>query len=135
MVRGAGPGLGTPQRSFWIRHKAGDGGRGLHQPSVAAAHYRQALAEGSSSALTARNLLQVLHGLAPEQALAELARWPQPLAPARLEGAQAAAALVAGLELVMGVEARRGATPPLQPPFLDQPPYVFIPALSPVLAV
>ena len=119
------PVLNHPQRSFWIQHKAGDARRGLHQPDVAAAHYRQALAEGSTSALTARNLLQVLHGLAPEQALVELERWPQPLAPARPEGAQAAAALVAGLELVEWLEARGWATPALQRRLLEQKLYGF----------
>ena len=114
------PVLLHPQRSFWIQHKAGDARRGLHQPDAAAAHYRQALAEGSTSALTARNLLQVLHGLAPEQALVELERWPQPLAPALLEGAQAAAALVAGLELVQWLQARNLATPALQRRLLEQ---------------
>ena len=123
------PVLNHPQRSFWIQHKAGDARRGLHQPEVAAAHYRQALAEGSTSALTARNLLQVLHGLAPEQALVELERWPQPLAPAQLEGAQAAAALVAGLELVEWLEARGWATPALQRRLLEQRLYGFQPVV------
>jgi len=121
------PVLHHPQRSFWIQHKAGDARRGLHQPEEAVAHYRLALAEGSTSALTARNLLQVLHGLAPEQALAELACWPQPLAPALLEGAQAAAALVAGLELVEWLEARGWATPALQRRLLEQRLYGFEP--------
>jgi len=125
------PVLHHPQRSFWIQHKAGDARRGLHQPEAAAAHYRQALAEGSTSAITARNLLQVLHGLAPEQALAELEAWPQPLAPALLEGAQAAAALVAGLQLVEWLEARGWATPALQRRLLEQKLY----GLQPVQVV
>jgi hypothetical protein len=129
------PVLSHPQRSFWIQHKAGDARRGLHQPEAAAAHYRQALAEGSTSTLTARNLLQVLHGLAPQQALAELEQWPHPLPVPWLEGAQAAAALVPGLELVAWLEARGWATPALQRRLLEQKLYglepVVVPGLGP----
>ena len=114
------PVLVHPQRSFWIAHKYGDALRGLHQPEAAAQVYRQALAEGSTSALTARNLLQVLHELDPDQALVELEGWPQPLAAARLEGAQLAAALVAGLELVGWLQRRGLATPALQRRLLEQ---------------
>ena len=125
------PVLSHPQRSFWIQHKAGDARRGLHQPTVAAAHYRQALAEGSTSALTARNLLQVLFGLAPEQALAELDQWPSPLPVPWLEGAQAAAAVVPGLVLVEWLEGRGWATQALQRRLLEQNLY----RLEPVLVV
>ena len=114
------PVLVHPQRSFWIAHKYGDALRGLHQPAAAALYYRQALAEGSTSALTARNLLQVLHELDPDQALVELESWPQPLAGVRLEGAQLAAALVAGLELVGWLQERGLATPALQRRLLEQ---------------
>jgi hypothetical protein len=112
--------LAHPQRSFWIQHKAGDAQRGLHQPDQAIWHYRQALAEGSTSPLTARNLLQVLHGQEPGLALAELQGWRQPLSGAPLEGAQAAAALVAGLELVIWLQERGLATPALQRRLLEQ---------------
>jgi tetratricopeptide (TPR) repeat protein len=93
------PVLEHPQRSFWIHHKFGDALRGLHDLEGAARHFRQALAEGSNSPLTARNLLQVLHGLEPALALAELEGWPRPLPEPRLAGVREAAALVCGLEL------------------------------------
>lgn len=114
------PVLAHPQRNFWIQHKAGDAQRGLHQPDQAIQHYRQALAEGSTSPLTARNLLQVLHGQEPGLALVELQGWRQPLSGAQLEGAQAAAALVAGLELVIWLQERGLATPALQRRLLEQ---------------
>ena len=128
------PVLAHPQRSFWIQHKAGDAQRGLHQPDAAVTHYRQALAEGSTSPLTARNLLQVLHGQDPKQALAELESWPQPLSGSRLEGAQAAAALVAGLELVIWLQGRGLATPALQRRLLEQKLYGLEPLASDDLA-
>ena len=114
------PVLTHPQRSFWIAHKYADALRGLHQPEAAARFYRQALAEGSTSPLTARNLLQVLHELDPEQALLELEGWHQPLAAAQLEGIQLAAGLVAGLELVVWLQDRGLATPALQRRLLEQ---------------
>ena len=93
------PVLDHPQRSFWIHHKYGDALRGLHDLERAAQHFRQALADGSTSPLTARNLMQVLHEVDPSLALAELEAWPKPLPPERLAGVQQAAALVAGLDL------------------------------------
>ena len=93
------PVLDHPQRSFWIAHKYGDALRGLHDPQGAARWFRRALAEGSTSALTSRNLLQVLHEQRPELALAELASWSQPWPVEHLMGVRQAAVLVAGLEL------------------------------------
>lgn len=114
------PVLSHPQRSFWIQHKYGDAMRGLHQLEAAAKHYRLALAEGSTSSLTSRNLLQVLHELEPEQALAELDRWAQPFAPSLLEGAQAAAACASGLDLVEWLHRRGLANPALQRRLIEQ---------------
>lgn len=112
--------LEHPERSFWIWHKQGDALRGLHQLPAAAAAYRRALAEGSTSPITVRNLLQVLHELHPDQALAELERWPQPLAAALLEGAQHAAVLTAGLELAAWLQQRGLATPALERRLTEQ---------------
>jgi tetratricopeptide (TPR) repeat protein len=114
------PVLEHPGRSFWIWHKQGDALRGLHQLPAAAAAYRRALAEGSTSPITARNLLQVLHELGPEQVLAELERWPQPLATALLEGVQQAAALTAGLELAAWLQRQGLATPALERRLTEQ---------------
>ena len=114
------PVLEHPGRSFWIWHKQGDALRGLHQLPAAAAAYRRALAEGSTSPITARNLLQVLHELGPEQSLAELERWPQPLATALLEGVQQAAALTAGLELAAWLQWQGLATPALERRLTEQ---------------
>lgn len=114
------PVLSHQQRSFWIQHKYGDAMRGLHQLEAASKHYRLALAEGSTSSLTSRNLLQVLHELAPEQALAELDRWAQPFAPSLLEGAQAAAACASGLALVEWLHRRGLANPALQRRLIEQ---------------
>jgi hypothetical protein len=114
------PVLEHPQRSFWIWHKYGDALRGLHQLGAAAAAYRRALAEGSTSALTARNLLQVLHEQAPELAVAELEHWALPLAPALVEGAQQAAALTAGLELAAWLQHRGLALEALQRRLTEQ---------------
>ncbi len=114
------PVLEHPGRSFWIWHKQGDALRGLHQLPAAAAAYRRALAEGSTSPITARNLLQVLHEQGPEQALAELERWPQPLSAALVEGAQQAAALTAGLELAAWLQQQGLATPALERRLTEQ---------------
>ena len=114
------PVLEHPGRSFWIWHKQGDALRGLHQLPAAAAAYRRALAEGSTSPITARNLLQVLHEQGPEQSLAELERWPQPLAAALVEGAQQAAALTAGLELAAWLQQQGLATPALKRRLTEQ---------------
>jgi hypothetical protein len=104
------PLLQQPGCSFWIAHKLGDAHRALHHGLEAVGYYRQALAQGSSSALTARNLLQVLHAEDPALALAELEGWPEPLPEARLEGARQAALQVPGLELAAWLEARGLAT-------------------------
>jgi hypothetical protein len=114
------PVLEHPGRSFWIWHKQGDALRGLHELPAAAVAYRRALAEGSTSPITARNLLQVLHELGPEQSLAELERWPQPLAAALVEGAQQAAALTAGLELAAWLQWQGLATPALERRLTEQ---------------
>lgn len=114
------PVLEHPGRSFWIWHKQGDALRGLHQLPAAAAAYRRALAEGSTSPITGRNLLQVLHELDPEHALAELERWPQPLAAPLVEGAQQAAALTAGLELAAWLQRQGLATPALERRLTEQ---------------
>jgi hypothetical protein len=114
------PVLEHPDRSFWIWHKQGDALRGLHQLPAAAAAYRRALAEGSTSPITARNLLQVLHEQSPEKALAELERSPLPLATALVEGAQQAAALTAGLELAAWLQQRGLATPALERRLTEQ---------------
>lgn len=96
------PRLDAPDRSFWLSHKLGDALRGQHRLEEAVSGYRRSLSEGSDSPLTTRNLLQVLYAIDPRAALAELAEWQQntqiqPLA--AWPGAQAAAALVPGLEL------------------------------------
>lgn len=62
-------------RHFWTPHKLGDAHRGLQQGAAAAAAFELALAWGSDSPLTARNLLEVLHQEAPEQALQRLERF------------------------------------------------------------
>ena len=86
-----------PARTFWLQHKLGDAHRGLNQFSEAEACYRHSLADGSDSPLTCRNLLQVLDGLDPDRAVAELQRWaqdPEPPSPAAWDGARDAAVLV-----------------------------------------
>ena len=104
------PLLAHPNRSFWIAHKVGDAHRALHHGMVAVDFYRQALAEGSTSPLTARNLLQVLYGEDPALALAELDLWPEPLAEPRLDGVRQAALEVPGWELAAWLETRGLAT-------------------------
>jgi hypothetical protein len=54
------PWLQHPKRTFWFAHKAGDAWRGLGQQSKAMDAYQQALADGSDSPLTYRNLLLVM---------------------------------------------------------------------------
>jgi hypothetical protein len=114
------PVLEHPQRSFWIHHKYGDALRGLHDLEGAARHFRQALAEGSNSALTARNLLQVLHGLEPARAVAELEGWALPLPEPRLAGVREAAALVSGLEVAAWLEAHHLADAALRRRLAEQ---------------
>lgn len=96
--------LAAGSRNFWTPHKLGDAHRGLQRPAAAAAAYEQALAWGSDSPLTLRNLLEVLHAESPATALARLEQqaaaapppwdWQQP--PTWLEGAIAAAVNVQG---------------------------------------
>lgn len=114
------PVLEHPQRSFWIWHKYADALRGLHQLSAAAQAYRRALREGSTSALTSRNFLQVLHQQSPELALAELESWPDVLPEPLVEGVQQAAALTAGLELAAWLQRRGLATAALQRRLIEQ---------------
>jgi len=90
-----------PRRSFWVNHKVGDALRGLHRLEDAVEAYEMALVDGSDSALTVRNLLQVLDELDSKLALKRWQRWcsfgPRPSFV--LEGACMAAHLVPGLEL------------------------------------
>lgn len=114
------PVLDHPQRSFWIHHKAGDAQRGLHNLPAAERHYRQALADGSTSALTVRNLLQVLHACHPDQALAALTAWGPEPEPWCLEGMREAAELVAGLELAAWLASRGWASAVLERRLMEQ---------------
>lgn len=92
-------------RSPWIPHKLGDAHRALQQAEAAAEWFETALAWGSDSPLTARNLLEVLQTLAPERASERLERfaaaepidWTAP--PLWLQGAEAAAVRVVGSDL------------------------------------
>lgn len=88
-------------RSFWVNHKLGDALRGLNQLNEAVEAYQLSLADGSDTPLTVRNLLQVLDALSPQRAVAQLSQWQSdgPLQAFVLEGVQAAAVLVPGLEL------------------------------------
>ena len=90
-----------PERSFWLEHKLGDAYRGLNQLLEAERWYRRSLAAGSDSPLTCRNLLQVLDGLDPARAVAEVRGWGQGQGPSpgAWAGAREAAALVPGLDL------------------------------------
>jgi len=97
--------LAQGSTSFWTPHKLGDAQRGLQRHADAVAAYEQALAWGSDSPLTVRNLLEVLHAEAAEQAVQRLERlaadqpppwdWQQP-AP-WLQGAIAASTRVHGI--------------------------------------
>lgn len=95
------PALDAPGRSFWVSHKLADAVRGQARLEEAEALYRRSEEEGSDSPLTARNHLQVLYQLSPEQCVATLEQWrkqaatPQPY----WSGAQQAALLVPGTEL------------------------------------
>ena len=95
------PRRADPARSFWLEHKLGDAHRGLNQPEPALSCYRRSLADGSDSALTCRNLLQVLDGLEPARAVEELRSWQQlgPPSSCAWDGARQAAVLVPGLGL------------------------------------
>jgi hypothetical protein len=92
-----------PGRSFWLHHKLGDALRGLNRLEEAVRAYRRSLLDGSSSALTWRNLLQCLNGIAPQLAVAELEDWqqrPDGVPQEAWQGARAAALLVPGAGLV-----------------------------------
>jgi len=91
-------------RSFWTPHKLGDAHWALQCPEAAVEAFEQALAWGSDSPLTSRNLLEVLHAGSETAAIERLERFaaaePPPWnwqAPAPwLEGACAAALRVQG---------------------------------------
>ena len=73
--------LAAGSRSFWTPHKLGDARRGQQRLEAAAAAYEQALAWGSDSSITVRNLLEVLVCLEPQlglQRLQQLAAAQQP---------------------------------------------------------
>lgn len=105
-------------RSFWTPHKLGDALRGQQRMAEAIDAYEMALGWGSDSPLTARNLLQVLDGIAPAQALARLEAWagesgdtpataPDWAAPPPwLQGALEAALTTTGLELALWLHGR-----------------------------
>ena len=92
-------------RSPWIPHKLGDAHRALQQAEAAADWFETALAWGSDSPLSPRNLLEVLHSLDPERALGRLERFAaaEPIdwgrRPLWLQGAEAAAVRVVGSDL------------------------------------
>lgn len=104
--------LARGSQSFWTPHKLGDALRGQQRLEEAVEAYEQALAWGSDSPLTARNLLQVLDGLEPGRALTRLEQWvaPQPLAwndrPPWLVGACDAALASPGLEIAGWLQQR-----------------------------
>jgi tetratricopeptide (TPR) repeat protein len=62
-------------RSFWTPHKLGDAHWALQCPEAALEAYEQALAWGSDSPLTSRNLLEALHAGSELQAIARLERF------------------------------------------------------------
>lgn len=106
--------------SFWTPHKLGDALRGQQRLEEAVAAYEQALAWGSDSPLTARNLLLVLEAINPEQALARLDEWAHGLEdtaahwlapPFWLAGALEAALTSGGLELAFWLH-RHGCRDP-----------------------
>ena len=118
------PVLEHPERTFWLVHKAGDASRGLGELAVAIAFYRQALAEGSDSFLTYRNLLQVLSLESNAAALEALADWfkdhrGDEAAP-WLKGAREAAATSLDLELAAWLDQRGLADAPLQRRLLQE---------------
>lgn len=84
--------LAAGSRSFWTPHKLGDARRGLHRPAAAAEAYEQALAWGSDSPLTVRNLLEVLVQVDPGDALRRLQQLANKEQPGWQAGACAAAA-------------------------------------------
>lgn len=84
--------LAAGGRSFWTPHKLGDARRGRQRFEAAAVAYEQALAWGSDSPLTVRNLLEVLVALNPATALERLQQLVAADQPGWQEGACAAAA-------------------------------------------
>jgi tetratricopeptide (TPR) repeat protein len=96
--------------SFWINHKLGDALRGQQRLEEAVEAYEQALAQGSDSPITVRNLLEVLDQLDPARAMERLACFPlhapgegwSPLAPWQ-QGAMEAAVRSPGSELAHGL--------------------------------
>lgn len=102
--------------SFWTPHKLGDALRGQQRLEEAVAAYEQALAWGSDSPLTARNLLLVLDGLEPQRAIGRLEQWARPplpwtSRPPWLEGACEAALTSPGLEMACWLQ-RQGCPDP-----------------------
>ncbi len=83
--------LAAGSRSFWTPHKLGDAHRGRQRLTAAAEAYEQALAWGSDSPLTVRNLLEVLVPLDPARALQRLQQLASQQQPGWQEGACAAA--------------------------------------------
>lgn len=100
------PVLAMPNRTFWIHHKYADAKRGLHQLRDAAAHYQQALLDGSTSPLTTANLLEVLFALDPQEAIHQLDCWQQPFSGHRIQGITTAAMAVPGLEIARWLQER-----------------------------
>jgi tetratricopeptide (TPR) repeat protein len=68
-------------RSFWTPHKLGDAQWALQCPEAALEAYEQALAWGSDSPLTSRNLLEALHTGSELQAIARLERFAAAIPP------------------------------------------------------
>lgn len=88
------PWLKRADRNFWVAHLAGDAQRALNAWDAAISLYRQALADGSNSPITARNLLQVLWQRDGQAALEQLEEWQRHgrLSGSVLAGMQAALA-------------------------------------------
>lgn len=83
--------LAAGSRSFWTPHKLGDARRGQQRHQAAATAYEQALAWGSDSPLTVRNLLEALMVVDSEQALTRLQQLAAAQQPGWQQGACAAA--------------------------------------------
>ncbi|MFM7547295.1 MAG: hypothetical protein ACKO8I_00130 [Cyanobacteriota bacterium] len=88
------PLLTAPGRTFWVAHLGGNAQRGLGELAEAARLYQRALEEQSDSAITVRNLIQVLLQLDETAALEQLEAWQQqgPLREFVLEGVREALA-------------------------------------------
>lgn len=83
--------LAAGSRSFWTPHKLGDARRGQQRHRAAVTAYEQALAWGSDSPLTVRNLLEALMVVDGEEALRRLQQLAAAQQPGWREGACAAA--------------------------------------------